>query len=56
MVKAIVTFCVLSELKLNFVVAIRSNHGVWLPQEQKVRHNRWRAYDRIFSDGTKEKR
>ena len=47
---------VLSELKLDFVVAIRSNHGVWLPQEQKVRHNRWRAYDRIFSDGTKEKR
>lgn len=47
---------VLSELKLNFVVAIRSNHGVWLPQGQKVRHNRWRTYDRIFSDGTKEKR
>ena len=47
---------VLSELKLDFVVAIRSNHGVWLPQEQKVRHNRWQAYDRIFSDGTKEKR
>lgn len=31
---------VLSELKLDFVVAIRSNHGVWLPQGQKVRHNR----------------
>ena len=47
---------VLYELKLNFVVAIRSNHSVWLPQGQKVRHNKWRAYDRIFSDGTKEKR
>jgi len=47
---------VLYELKLNFVVAIRSNHSVWLPQGQKVRHNKWRAYDRIFSDGKQEKR
>lgn len=47
---------VLNQLRLNFVVAIRSNHGVWLPQGQKVRHNRWRPYDRVFSDGTKEKR
>jgi SRSO17 transposase len=47
---------VLCELKLDFVVAIRSNHGVWLPQGQTVRHNRWRPYDRIFSDGTTEKR
>jgi SRSO17 transposase len=31
---------VLNQLKLNFVVAIRSNHGVWLPEGQKVRHNR----------------
>lgn len=28
---------VLYELKLNFVVAIRSNHAVWLPREQTVR-------------------
>ena len=47
---------VLCQLQLNFVVAIRSNHGVWLPQEQKVRHNRWRPYNRIFSDGKQEKR
>jgi len=47
---------VLNQLQLDFVVAIRSNHGVWLPQGQKVRHNRWRAYERIFSDGTTEKR
>lgn len=47
---------VLYELKLNFVVAIRSNHSVWLPQKQKVRHNKWRIYDRIFSNGTQEKR
>lgn len=47
---------VLNQLQLDFVVAIRSNHGVWLPQGQKVRHNRWRPYERIFSDGTTEKR
>jgi SRSO17 transposase len=47
---------VLCQLQLNFVVAIRSNHGVWLPQHQKVRHNRWRPYHRIFSDGKQEKR
>lgn len=47
---------VLNQLQLDFVVAIRSNHGVWLPQGQKVRHNRWRADERIFSDGTTEKR
>lgn len=46
----------LEELKLSFVVAIRSNHGVWLPQGQRVRHNRWRKFDRVFSDATKEVR
>lgn len=47
---------VLCQLELNFIVAIRSNHGVWLPQGQKVRHNRWRPYNRIFSDGKQETR
>ncbi len=47
---------VLQELKLNFVVAIRSNHGVWLPKDQRVRANKWRSYNRIFSDGRREKR
>ena len=47
---------VLCQLKLSFVVAIRSNHGVWLPQGQKVRYNRWRPDNRIFSDGKQEKR
>ncbi|GAA6614436.1 hypothetical protein NUACC26_002140 [Scytonema sp. NUACC26] len=47
---------VLCELELNFVVAIRSNHGVWLPQGQKIRYNRWRPYNRIFSDNKQEKR
>ncbi len=47
---------VLCQLELSFLVAIRSNHGVWLPQGQKVRYNRWRPYNRIFSDGQQEKR
>jgi len=33
---------VLYELKLDFAVAIRSNHAVWLPRKQTVRHNRWK--------------
>ncbi|MGE5656485.1 MAG: transposase [Actinomycetota bacterium] len=32
----------LQELNLQFAVAIRSNHGVCLPAEQKVRANKWR--------------
>lgn len=47
---------VLCELQLSFVVAIRSNHGVWLPPGQKIRYNRWRPHQRIFSDGKQEKR
>jgi SRSO17 transposase len=46
----------LKELQLNYAVAIRSNHGVWLPQEQTVRQNRWRAFDRKFSDGSQQTR
>lgn len=47
---------ILYELKLNFVVAIRSNHVVWLPQEQKVRANKWRKFERVFADGEKQVR
>ena len=47
---------VLNELQLNYVVAILSNHGVWLPQDQTVRQNRWRTFDRIFSDSSKQTR
>jgi SRSO17 transposase len=47
---------VLFELKLNFVVAIRSNHAVWLPKGQRVRSNRWREFERVFSDGKTQKR
>lgn len=47
---------VLYELKLNFVVAIRTNHAVWLPRGQTVRCNRWRKFERVFSDGKTELR
>ena len=33
---------VLDELDLEYAVAIRSDYGVWLPQGQRVRYNRWR--------------
>jgi SRSO17 transposase len=47
---------VLTQLKLNFVVAIRSNHGVWLPKGQKVRYNKWREFQRVFTNGETENR
>jgi SRSO17 transposase len=46
----------LQELKINFIVAIRSNHGVWLPREKRVRYNKWRTFKGIFSDGKQENR
>ena len=47
---------VLNKLKLDYIVAIRSNHGVWLPVGERVRHNRWRKFERVFSDGKREER
>lgn len=47
---------VLHELKLPFVLAIRSNHGMILPQGQRVRVNRWRSFIRVFSNGESEQR
>lgn len=47
---------ILNKEKLNFVLAIRSNHGVWLPSGQRVRYNKWREFDRIFSTGKIETR
>lgn len=45
---------VLNEFQLNFVVAIRSNHGVWLPPGARVRYNKWRKFDQVFSNGKLE--
>lgn len=33
----------LEQLHLKYVVAIRSNHGVWLPPGQRVRYTRLSA-------------
>ncbi|MEW6054953.1 MAG: IS701 family transposase, partial [Nitrospirota bacterium] len=46
----------LEELNLNYVVAIRSNHGVWMPSHQRIRYNKWRKFDRIFADSKKQVR
>jgi SRSO17 transposase len=46
----------LEELKLPFVVAIRDNHGVRMPSNQRVRFTQWRPFQRVFSDGSEETR
>jgi len=46
----------LQTLRLPYVVAIRSNHALWLPKKQRVRCNRWRAFKRVFTDGSCETR
>ena len=45
---------ILEKEKLDFLLAIRSNHGEWLAPEQRVRCNKWREFTRIFSTGKKE--
>jgi SRSO17 transposase len=47
---------VLKQLQLSFVVAIRSNHGVWLPKGQSISYNKWRKFNRVFSNGNQEVR
>lgn len=38
----------LHQLALPYVLAIRSNHAMWLPHDQQVRHNRWRVIPARF--------
>ena len=47
---------ILNQEKLDFVLAIRSNHGMWLPSGQSVRYNKWRNFERVFSTGKTEER
>ena len=42
----------LHRLALRYIVAIRSNHVVWLPPGEHKRYNRWHTFDRVFADGT----
>ena len=41
---------VLDKYNLPDIVSIRSNHGVWLPSEERVRANKWCQFKRVFSD------
>ncbi len=47
---------VLDELKLPYILAIRSNHALWLPQDQEVTQQPWQKFERTFSNGTTEVR
>jgi SRSO17 transposase len=38
-----------SRLGVPYVVAIRSNHGVWTAKGERQRQTRWRPFDRVFS-------
>ena len=43
-------------LGLSYVVAIRSNHKEWVAPGERVRQTRWRPFERVFTDGTSERR
>ena len=47
---------VIKDLDIEYAVAIRSNHGVWLPKEAIVRANKWRKFEHIRWDEKKETR
>jgi SRSO17 transposase len=47
---------VLDELNLPYILAIRSNHALWLPQDQEVYQEPWQTFERTFSNGTTEVR
>ncbi len=46
----------LHRMGLQYVVALRSNHGVWMLPGQRIRQTRWRPFERIFTDGSSEQR
>ena len=46
----------LQKLKLQFVVAIRANHGVLMPPRQRLRYTTWSKFDRVFANGDTELR
>ena len=47
---------VLDDLKLEYVVAIRSNHGVWMPEAEEICATEWESFEREFSTGNTEER
>ena len=46
----------LEKHNLPWVLAIRSNHGVWLSSQERVRANKWCKFERTFSDQKSETR
>lgn len=44
----------LDQHNLPWILAIRSNHGVWLSSKQTVRANKWCKFKRTFSDQKSE--
>jgi SRSO17 transposase len=46
----------LHRLHLRYVVALRSNHGVWMLPGQRIRQTRWRLFARVFTDGSSAQR
>ena len=46
----------LDRLKLPWIVAIRSNHGVWMPEDAEPEYSDWQSFERIFSNGKTEER
>ncbi len=46
----------LNKYEIPWVLAIRNNHGVWMPANQKVRANKWCKFERIFSNQQSETR
>ncbi len=46
----------LDTLQLPWIMAIRSNHGVWMPDEVEVTTSQWHRFERVFSDGTTQER
>lgn len=47
---------ILRQFQLPYIVAIRSNHGVLMPQGQRVRYNRWHAYDQPLAEHPTQRR
>ncbi len=48
--------CTLEKLRLPYIVAIRFLHGVLMAKGQRVRYNRWHAYDQPLSEHPSERR
>ena len=44
------------ELNQDYLVSIRSNHGLWISDPEKATYKEWREFDRIFSNGKVTKR